>query len=141
MVNASHLVPDFFVNGMSANDHRTLRYKTLLDCISVSADGLVQQCIDIFNDEFVKNAQLYPGVIDLLQSLKDNDYQIAIITERPHDGAEHALNTLGLTPFADLLVTTGGERLSKPDGLFVRSLELMNTAAEDTTIIGDKIEA
>jgi putative hydrolase of the HAD superfamily len=139
-VNASHLTQDFFVNGMSANENRTLRYKTLLDCISVPDNGLVQQCIDIFYETFDNYAELFPGVTDLLQRLKDDHYQIAIITERPHDSAEHALDSLGLTPYVDLLMTTGGERLTKPDGLFLRALEHMKTDAAGTTFVGDRID-
>ena len=139
-VNASHLSLDFFTNGMSANENRSLRYKTLLDCISLPDNGLVQQCIDIFYETFNEHAALFPGVTDVLQTLKDDDYHIAIITERPHDSAEHAIAALGLLPYVDLLVTTGGERMSKPDGLFTRALERMDTDAVHTTIVGDKID-
>ncbi len=139
-VNAQHLSPDFFANGLSANEHRLLRYETLLNHLAIRDDYLAQQCIETFYNSFGENAQLYPGVETVLQDLKDSDFLIAIITERPHDSAEHALDCLGLTSMVDLLVTTGGERLSKPDGLFSRALERMDTTETDIALIGDNLE-
>lgn len=138
--NRRHLSPDFFANGLSANEHRVLRYRTLLEHLAIPDNGLIKRCAELFYDAFADHAELFPGVTDVLHSLKDDGYRIAIITERPHDSAEQALECLGLNSFVSLLVTTGGERMSKPDGLFLRALERMDANADGIALIGDNLD-
>lgn len=139
-VSGRYLHPDFFANGMSAQEIRSLRYKVFLDHIGILNEALVERCVAIFYTTFAQNAAPYPGVVESLHTLKSSGYRIAIITERPHDSAEHALACLGLSPLVDMLVTTGGERVSKPDGLFGRAMERMDAGDRVIPLVGDRLD-
>ncbi len=138
--NRDNLNIDIFANGWDSNRHRTLRLQAMLEHLGISDNSRMERWLHVYRQGYERHLQLFPGVISMLETLKTDDFQIAVITERPHDSAEHALEYLGLNPFVDLLVTIGGEQISKPDGLFERALRKMQPGNHPVPLIGDKLD-
>ena len=85
------------------------------------------------------NLKLKEGAAEALRECKLSGYSVMIVTEGPQDAQETTLERLGLAQYADLLVTSGRERVSKRDGLLKRALEIAACAPDELIYIGDSL--
>ena len=65
-----------------------------------------------FSTKYIK---LYDGVIDLLDTLKEKDKRIFLLSNAQRSFTENELNMLGLTPYFDGICISSDEECSKPD--------------------------
>lgn len=72
-----------------------------------------------FSTEFVR---LYDGIIDLLDSLKENGKKIYLLSNAQRCFTENELNMLGLTPYFDGICISSDEDCSKPDRNYYQTL-------------------
>jgi len=105
-------------------------------------EEIFYEALKIFLDLYKKNlcvkTELYPNVKETLKSIKNKNYIMTIVTNKPFDFVEPMLNALGLEGIFDLCL--GGDSLNtkKPNPeplLFV--CEKFNIAIENTLMIGD----
>ncbi|MDY6994505.1 MAG: HAD-IIIA family hydrolase [Pseudomonadota bacterium] len=80
---------------------------------------------------------LFPGVVDTLNKLYAQDYDLAVATGKSRAGLDRALTETGLlTLFRS--TRCAEETCSKPDPLMLQEImEEMNVSAEKTLMIGD----
>lgn len=138
--NVDNLSPDTFSSGHDAKHHRTVRMRALLAAFEIEDNDLAAECAGIYGAEVAANAVIFPDSLPMLKRLKAERFQIAIITERTHDSGIEMLECLRIDGFIDLLVTAGGERMTKPDGLIKRALERMDCDGDGTLYVGDKYD-
>jgi putative hydrolase of the HAD superfamily len=138
--NADYLSPDAFSSGHDAKHHRTARMQALLEEFGVEDNDLAAECAEIYGAEIAASAVVFPDTLPMFERLKAEGFQIAIITERAHDSGLEMLECLNIDGFIDHLVTAGGERMTKPDGLIKRALGRMDCDASQTLYVGDKYD-
>ena len=82
----------------------------------------------------------YPGIIDLLDTLKNVGYRLAICTNRPHDLCVQALDRLGLSGYFELVVggDRGLERKPNPEMLF-EIFNKLKVDARSCVLVGDSL--
>ena len=101
----------------------------------------VDQCLKLFQADYNihlnDNTAPYPGVIDMLKTLRDNGVACAVVSNK-YDAATRAICRLH---FGDLIPVAIGEGngISKkpcPDGTN-KALELMGVSAQEALYVGD----
>ncbi len=127
------------------NGATTLVKRALSGDVTIKDDineVLFQKALDIFLDFYSKHltvcTKLYPNVKDVLISLKNKNYRLAIVTNKPFDFIEPILKTLELNSlFEDYI---GGDSLDvkKPDPIpLLYICEKLNVSVENSIMIGD----
>lgn len=88
----------------------------------------------------VANTELYVGVKDVLQRLKDKGYKIAIVTTKFHYRIEQILCKFDANEFIDIIVGAEDVKIEKPnpEGLLwaINHLEVMK---EEILYVGDSL--
>jgi len=100
-----------------------------------------EECFLIFQEHYVKHCQdhtaLYPGVADLLSTLKSRGYKMAIVSNKLQPGVDELYRTF----FQDTIQVAIGERPNvrrKPMPDMVElALKELGVSAEDSIYVGD----
>jgi phosphoglycolate phosphatase len=85
-----------------------------------------------------RRTRVYPGVIEVLQSLADAGFALAVVTNKPERGTRIVLDALDLSPLVQAVV--GGDTLAtrKPDPAPVReALRRLGVVADRAVMVGD----
>jgi pyrophosphatase PpaX len=91
-----------------------------------------------FQRENLHLVTLFPGVINLLDTLKRLDYTLAIVTGRNAPSAEDTLDRLALRPYFSAIVTADDTPEHKPNPApALRALELIGKDAKTAMMVGD----
>lgn len=88
----------------------------------------------------VDNTNLYEGVKDVLQNLKDKGYKTAIVTTKFHYRIEQILNKFNAKELIDLIVGAEDVKVEKPnpEGL-LWAVEHLNSRKEEVLYVGDSV--
>ncbi len=104
--------------------------------------GLFHRAFSLFSEIYVSNtsnrSRIYPGVRECLQYLKDNNCQIACVTNKRARFTEPLLRSLGL--YNDFSIIISGDTLpkKKPDPMpLLHAAQTLNVAPENTLMVGD----
>ncbi len=91
--------------------------------------------------EHIPDIQLYNGVIDTVEHLKNNGYKIGIITDGRPEGQRNKIEALGLNEYVDDIIITdelGGVQFRKPcDIAFRIMLTRWRMNPSDVIYVGD----
>lgn len=80
----------------------------------------------------------FPGVRQMLASLKNSDCRIAIVSSKGRGGIERGLDYFKLQDYIDVIVSAYDVQKGKPHPEPVlKALELLEGQAEDTLMVGD----
>lgn len=109
------------------------------------AESDVPRAIEIFRrryigEEWYLRSAVYPGIPELLASLRPAGYRVAVTTSKLQDAAEKVLKKLGLYDGFDLVVGSSDapERATK-EGVIRCALGTLATSPDDAVLIGDRI--
>lgn len=123
----------FFVNGKNAIDE-------LLMTEGIYTDELKTACIKAYRYQ-VPDIHLYPGVKEMLISLKQQGYNIGIITDGRVEGQEAKIKALQLDKLVDKIIITdslGSIEFRKPcTKSYILMSEYFNTNYSDMIYVGD----
>jgi putative hydrolase of the HAD superfamily len=128
-----------FTDGRSSYELRKERYELLLKDLVVEYD--IEEIVEIVVSTYLNALILKESAIELLQLLKQKNFQIAVISDGIHDSRLAILNKLGLDKYIDLVISSGKERILKKDGLFDRFFEISKCSPSSFIFIGDSIES
>lgn len=109
------------------------------------ADGdQVKEYIDIYRsyqtDNFVNEIKLFPGVIEMLESLKNSGYTLALVTSRLKHTTMQGVEKFRLDKYFDVVITANDCTKHKPDPQPVNiTLEKLNKTAEEAVMVGDTV--
>lgn len=84
--------------------------------------------------------RLFPGVVDLLEELRDRGLKLSVATGKSGPRARSLLEQLGVLPLFDHVI--GSDEVARPKpapDIVLRALDLMDTGAEDAMMIGDAL--
>lgn len=89
-----------------------------------------------------KQTALFPGAIDMLESLKKDDYRLHIITNGFKEVQHIKLENSGLKPYFDLILCSEEVGLTKPNReIFRYAQEKTSCEAQHAIMIGDDMKA
>lgn len=84
------------------------------------------------------HSNLYPGVMTLLEQLRDRDFKLAICTNKIKVNARHALTKTGIIDFFDVITGSDTTAFPKPHPLpLSHTLKELDVAHEHAVLIGD----
>ncbi|KAI9786028.1 MAG: hypothetical protein M1835_003197 [Candelina submexicana] len=127
-----------FTNGKTSTEYRKERFASLLEAHNITyTASFLDKLAMLYKQGLKQNLQLTAGALHLLQYLKSRAKKVMIISEGPLDAQEWTMESLGLTPFVDVLVTSNDMGLSKVDGLFGAVLAKHKIREDDMVFVGD----
>ena len=87
----------------------------------------------------LQNEPLYPGVVELLQELKSNDWLIGIATNKSRIGLTNGLAKHDLSDMFDITLSTD-ENIAKPNpAMAIRAMNELGVEKKYCVMIGDTI--
>lgn len=100
-----------------------------------------RKCCEIYEREKLQNLELYTGVRDTLDKLKELGLKLVIITDADRHHTLARLTKVGLLEHFDLLVAADMTGTKKPDPAhFLFALEALEIKPEETLVVGDSIK-
>ncbi len=124
----------------TASSHSRLLYiQKLTELIYKKTDiKLITALHENFWKAYIKKIVLYEGVLDILRYLKENNIQIAIVTDLTTDIQMKKLLKTGLNEYITYLVTSeeSGQDKPHPDNFYL-TLKKLNLKKEEVLMIGD----
>lgn len=130
--------------GQTASSHsRLLYFQRMLELLGFSSQPLLALDLEqSFWRNFLKNADLYPGVTDFLQFLKTSGVAVAIVTDLTAQIQLRKLVYFELDSFIDCIVTSEESGADKAALLpFALALEKLALPPQDIWVIGDDEQA
>lgn len=104
------------------------------------SDRLFQECCGIYEDEKVATITPYPGIRQILESLRARGLPLGIITDAESGHAAKRLEKAGLASFFRIVVTPDRSGARKPDpASFLLALRDLEVLAEESVLVGDSL--
>ncbi len=87
-----------------------------------------------------ENVKVDKNLLDLVQSLKENNLKLAVATSSPKSRAENILELIGLKENTDVLLTDEDFEKSKPNpDIFLKTAERLGVNPEECVVIEDAV--
>jgi HAD superfamily hydrolase (TIGR01509 family) len=101
--------------------------------------GDLRRQLDGIERAIARDAKVQPGALELLQTFRDRDMQVGILTRNSHANALETLAVCGLAGFFDAACVLGRESCDpKPSGAGVRQLlRRWQAPPEHAVMVGD----
>lgn len=103
----------------------------------------IQQLLEVWVEKLAsygKDIQLFPGILSLLQQLKQKNYQLGIVTSKLRRDMENTLESFNLANYFTVVVTASDSEKHKPNPEpILKAMELIDAAPQETIYIGDSI--
>jgi len=120
---------------------KTEVFERLAERFSLSTD-LKEQLLADFDSNLGTLAQPYSGVFELLAACKQQGLKTGIVTNGRDQFQRSKIEGLGISPFIDSVVTSGGFGVKKPHhSIFLECLHQLSVSPEHAAFIGDDFEA
>lgn len=98
--------------------------------------------LEDFDNNLGKFAQPFPGAVELIRFCKESDLKTAIVTNGRDEFQRSKIIGLGIASMVDLVVTSGGLGIKKPDQrIFQACLDDLDIKPEYTIFVGDDFKA
>lgn len=121
-----------------ASHNRLLYVQKTLEILKLDSISLSLECYNAYWDVFLENITLFEGVKKLLETLKEKDKKICILTDLTAHIQFRKLKALGIEDKIDFMVTSEECGKEKPHPImFFKALEKLNCGKEDAVMIGD----
>jgi haloacid dehalogenase superfamily, subfamily IA, variant 1 with third motif having Dx(3-4)D or Dx(3-4)E len=108
------------------------------------SDDMLERAVVLHREYYGKyglyEAELYPGIMDLVRELHGLGVKVCVATSKFHVLAERMLEHFGLTPFLHYSVMSEGTELtSTKQAMLDKVLTHCGTPREQTVMVGDTI--
>ncbi len=106
------------------------------------SDSELDSALEVFKEEYNKilldNAIVYDGIKPALDTLKDKDIRLAVITNKPHVSAVKMVETLFGKNYFDLIIGAREGEPKKPDPFTTNlALDKLGFSPKDAIFFGD----
>ncbi len=120
----------------------TLTKLSMLNDMGVITDEDVRKISDVKQEHTIKVIEELckrdQSKIELMKALKDNDYEIAVVTNSIRMTATLMLANSGVLPFVDLLISNEDTDRNKPyPDPYIIAIHLLNSSHNKTIIVED----
>ncbi|MDE6851486.1 MAG: HAD family hydrolase [Lachnospiraceae bacterium] len=115
---------------------------TYMSLTTQTDPGEVERFSDLFrkkaDEVMVDHTKLYDGITDILRKLKENGFQVGIVTTKFHYRIDQILDKYDVADLVDFIVGAEDVQQEKPDpeGLLLM-LEYMHANQSDVLYVGD----
>lgn len=109
-----------------------------------NVDGsLIHRAMMEFYKPEIDAWQLYPDTLETLNSLKENGFELGLISNSKSEWAVHAiLDKFDLHKFFQVIVTSAAMKIRKPSpGIFKEALTALSVTPQETVFVGDSLQA
>ncbi len=104
-------------------------------------EDVFERCSKIYRSAKVENIELYPGVKEVLDELRERGLKIGLVTDAGRSDGMDRLEKVGLLDSFDTIVTFGESGRKKPDPRpFLHCLEKMGLDPEEVVLVGDSLD-
>ncbi|MFT5858779.1 MAG: putative hydrolase of the HAD superfamily [Flavobacteriaceae bacterium] len=121
---------------------RTKRFKDTLAHFEVRSEELTLKMSDGYVNLSPHQTRLFPNTLETLESLKNDNYQLHIITNGFKEVQFIKLEKSGLLPYFDVILCSEEVGHNKPARIvFDTALEMAKASVPQSVMIGDSYEA
>ena len=93
---------------------------------------------DIYEKHPADHGQVFPGVMDVLDTLKDKGIPMSVVTAKPAKARVKVLDAMGLTPYLTLALSPEDGFAKKPaPDMLLECCRAMGVDASETVMVGD----
>jgi phosphoglycolate phosphatase len=101
-------------------------------------DALLPEFLAYYKNNIATHSQIYPGVIDTLQAMKNRNAKLAVVTNKLTELSMPLLEQIGMLEYFDLVVCGDTAGAAKPDPAPVNlCLDTFSIAREAALFVGD----
>ncbi|WP_206046596.1 HAD family hydrolase [Inconstantimicrobium porci] len=112
-------------------------YKQLLKDEGIEEDKLDEKSELIFSKVWLKDRELFPDVLDVLEYLKNNNYKMGVISDTS-PSLELTLTSLGIGRYFDCFICSDIVGVMKPDPkIYKTALDTLGVKAEESIYVDD----
>ncbi|WP_440161538.1 HAD family hydrolase [Alkalicoccobacillus gibsonii] len=102
--------------------------------------ALMEAMLEDLNHQFPKESVAFPGLTRMLNELKQKHFKIGIITNGRDFYQRNKIDSLGITSYMDVIVTSGELGIKKPDpAIFLYGLGKLEVQPEQAIFVGDDL--
>lgn len=100
----------------------------------------VLKCYRDYNAKLHDRLKPMPNALELLKDLKENDYEMAIVSSKLTDTVKLGMQVTGIDQYIDVIVGKTKELPCKPDpAQLIKACELLKVSHDDLIYVGDSI--
>lgn len=141
----SHLSPDFWMERFITLNNQRIPKSEVFDVLA-SDFGLTKALRDELLLDFDNNlgaaAVPYPGAVELVRGCKALGLKTGIVTNGREEFQRSKIAGMGLDPYLDCTVTSGGLGIKKPDHeIFLAATAALRTTPGACIFVGDDMAA
>lgn len=127
------------LSGTASSHNRILYFQRLIEKTHKTVDPEISlKLYKAYWDSFLKNMKLKKGVLETLKQLKREKYQIALVTDLTTHIQLRKINSLKITKYIDILVTSEEAGSEKPHSImFLLALQKLNMLPGEVCFVGD----
>ena len=93
----------------------------------------------LYKEKYLYRCEIYPGIISLLDELREKGSFVGIATNKRKDSTEDLLDHLAIVDRFDIVVAQDGVFIREKASMVAEAMDLLNVVKEDTVLIGDSI--
>jgi haloacid dehalogenase superfamily, subfamily IA, variant 3 with third motif having DD or ED/haloacid dehalogenase superfamily, subfamily IA, variant 1 with third motif having Dx(3-4)D or Dx(3-4)E len=139
-----HIDRDDFIQKFTEMNHvvrpKEEIYKELVKNFHIDS-SLLAVMLDDLNEHFSDYAIGYPGLMTMLNELKEASFKLGMITNGRDFYQRNKIRSLGIESYFDDIVISEAAGVRKPDhAIFQLSLSHLNIAADEAVFVGDNIQ-
>ena len=102
----------------------------------------VEKSLDVYRtfqrEVFTDFVEVFPGMLDLLKTLRQKGYKMGLVTSRTKDTTWSGLEHYGMDKYFDAVITAGDTDRHKPDPTpILITLDRLGSAPEEAIMVGD----
>ncbi len=102
----------------------------------------VEESLEIYRtyqrEVFTDFVEIFPGMLELLEELKQRGYKLGLVTSRTKDTTWRGLEHYGMDKYFDAVITAGDTDKHKPDPApILITLDKMDAATGEAIMVGD----
>lgn len=95
---------------------------------------------ELYRKIYKPHIKLMPGLINFLQSLKENKVALAVGTSAPTSNIDFTLVTTGLKPFFDKIVDASFVKKGKPDPeIYLKAADFLQALPQNCVVVEDSL--
>jgi putative hydrolase of the HAD superfamily len=128
-----------FLPDTASSHSRALYFQKVVESVFRQPNtDIIIKLFDAYYRSFYDNLKLFTDVKEILTKLKQENYQIVLITNMLSETQYRKLSILGLGAIFDHIVTSEAVEHEKPHPhIFSHTLTLTNSKAEESVMVGD----
>ena len=129
---------DVALGRIPVHESRIIRYRHFYELAGAPVDRAEAEAIAASHVQtYMGNRRVVPGAVALMETLRQH-VRIAVVTNNTVLEQDEKLETFGLWPHVDALITSEECGVAKPDrAIFDSALERLGVAAQEAVMVGD----